>query len=449
MAPSVVGVRAAWFHYPAVRVQNRNRMTIVPVKAPVILLISHVIPYPPAAGNEIRILKMVKWLISRGFRVVMLLNHEPLSTEQRLDLENVVGTVHFVDDDYGAEFPRVAKKRHPYLPLKKVLARLPADTFLYRWLFCAGKRKKLDSDNVKAYFASDRLIRLTSHLCERYRPFAVVAEYIFAAPCLDVVPHGVLKIIDTHDMFSRKKAEVVAYGVEDPLVCTLREERDYLLKSDLVIAIQSNEARMFRSLVRVRDVITVGIDLDVLDEIDNSRLIPGTILVVGSDNPLNQHGLKAFYDRAWPIIRAGHPDAVLRVVGKVADHLQTDDERVQRVGWVADLDEEYRKAAIVINSTQAGTGLKIKSVEALCRGKALVGTPNSVDGIDSDGEVPYLICDDWQTFADRVLMLLRSEDQRMRLERLALQFARENFSADQIYAPLGQRLQSAFSSAPD
>jgi glycosyltransferase involved in cell wall biosynthesis len=418
------------------------------VKAPVVLLISHVVPYPPAAGNEIRILKMVNWLKSRGFRIVMLLNHEPLSTEQRIDLENAVGTVHFVGDDYGAEFSWVATKRYLYRRLKEILAHEHFDSFLHKLRFCASKQKRLDSDDVKAFFASDRLIRMTSHLCENYRPSAVIAEYIFAAPCLDVVPRGVLKIIDTHDMFSRKKAEVVAYGVDDPLACTPQEERDYLLKSDLVIAIQPNEARMFRALVGARDVITVGIDFDVLDEIDNSQVVPGRILIVGSDNPLNQHGLETFYDRAWPIIRAGYPEAVLRVVGKVANHLQTDDERVQRVGWVANLDEEYRRAAVVINSTQAGTGLKIKSVEALCRGKALVGTPNSVDGIDSNGEVPYIVCDDWHTFADQVLMLLRSEAERTRLERLALKFARENFSADHIYAPLGEKLQSVFSSAP-
>jgi glycosyltransferase involved in cell wall biosynthesis len=423
-------------------------MTTLPVKAPVILLISHVVPYPPAAGNEIRILKMVNWLKSRGFRIVMLLNHEPLATEQRIDLENAVGKVHFVGDDYGDQFYWAARKCRPYRRFKEVLARVHPDSCLYRWLFYVGRQKELDSDRVKASLAPDRLIRVTSHLCERYSPFAVIAEYIFASPCLDVVPRGVLKIIDTHDIFSRKNAEVVAYGVADPLVCTPREERNYLLKSDLVIAIQSNEARMLRALVGAREVITVGIDFDVLHEIDNSHLVPGTILVVGSDNPLNQHGLKAFYDRAWPIIRANYPDAVLRVVGKVANHLQTGDERVQRVGWVKDLDEEYRKAAVVINSTQAGTGLKIKTVEALCRGKALVCTPNSVDGIDSDGEVPYIACDDWYTFADRVLMLLRSKAERTRLERLALKFAQDSFSADHIYAPLGEKLQSAFSSAP-
>ncbi len=135
--------------------------------------------------------------------------------------------------------------------------------------------------------------------------------------------------------------------------------------------------------------------------------------------------------------------AVLRVVGKLAHHLQTDDERVQRVGWVPNLDEEYRTAAVVINPTQAGTGLKIKSVEALCRGKALVGTPNSVDGIECAGERPYVVCPDWQTFSDAVLALLRSDDERGRLERVAVRFAREHFSSERVYAPLELRLKAA------
>ncbi|MEQ1574302.1 MAG: glycosyltransferase family 4 protein [Vicinamibacterales bacterium] len=417
--------------------------------APIILLISHVIPHPPAAGNEIRILKMVTWLKRQGFRIVLLLNHEPLPAARRLELETMVGPVHFIGDDYHTEFPPISWTDHPFVALKRFAARTLPDSRLYRWLFGMEKQKKVHSDAVKRYLASERLIQVARHLCEAYNPFAVIAEYIFAAPCLDVVPSGTMKIIDTHDMFSRKNEQVVSFGIDDPLPCTRREERNYLLKSDLVIAIQSREAQMMRTLVRSRDVITVGIDFDVVGEIDHSRVIPGTILVVGSDNPLNQHGLKVFHERAWPIIRAGHPDAVLRVVGKLANHLQTDDQRVQCVGWVPSLDGEYEKAAVVINPTQAGTGLKIKSVEALCHGKALVGTPNSVEGIDSKGDAPYVVCDDWHAFADRVLVLLRSEDERTRLERLALQFARETFSADHIYEPLGRKLRFALAPAPD
>lgn len=408
-------------------------------RKPSILIVSHVVPHPPAAGNEIRILKMMEWLRSAGFSIILLLNHEPLPSERLATLKSVADFVHFIGDDFG-ELPAQA----PSWPcrLKEKLALTLPDSFFYCVCFGMSKEKKIRSNEVKRYLASERLRQVTLHLAEYYHPDAVLAEYIFAAPCLDVLPYGVFKIIDTHDMFSRKKEQVLAFGVDDPLPCTLSEERKYLLKSDLVIAIQSNEARMFGGLVMEREVITVGIDFDVVPEVDNNSVVPGTVLVVGSDNPLNVHGLREFYLNAWPAVRAGHPGAVLRVVGKLAKHLETDDERVQLAGWVPDLDEEYRKAAVVINPTVAGTGLKIKSVEALCHAKAFVGTPNSVEGIEYSGEAPYLVCEDWHKFGRTLVELLHSENYRVALQQRAWNFARENFSTEKIYAPLRRKLQS-------
>lgn len=412
------------------------------MKLPTILLISHVIPYPPAAGNEIRILKMIGWLRRAGFRVVMLLNHEPITPARRSELEKLMDAVHFIGDHYKADLPPPPERGLASRLADRLALTLP-DSLLYTALFGLDKKEKLHSDSVKRYLGSDRLVQVTRHLCELHRPVAVIAEYIFTAPCLDVVPHGALKIIDTHDMFSRKREQVLAHGIEDPLPCTPGEERRCLLKADVVIAIQSHEAEMFRKLVARRAVITVGIDFEVVEDADDSSVVPGTVLVVGSDNPLNRHGLKLFYEDAWRIVRAGHPDAVLRVVGKLGNDLRIDDPRVQRVGWVPDLNDEYRKAAVVINPTVAGTGLKIKSVEALCRGKALVGTPNSVEGIEAHGESPYMIGCDWNAFARAVLLLLDSDCERRALQRRAIEFARDTFSTERVYASLGATLQGA------
>lgn len=403
-----------------------------------ILVVSHVVPCPPSAGNEVRILKIIQWLKSQGFRIVLLLNHHPLPAEREEALAKVTDAVHYVGDEVDVL---------PAAPMRPVLATIAdklavalPDSRLYRLAFGMSKDKMVRSHNVKRYLGAERLARMTRHLCGMYRPFAVVAEYIFSAPCLDVVPPGTFRIIDTHDMFSRKKEQVLAYGIDDPLPCTPAEERRYLLKADLVLAIQSNEARMFRDLVLEREVITVGIDFDVVAEIDNSRVLPDMVLVVGSDNPLNVHGLQQFYKNAWPVIRAQRGDAVLRVVGKLAQQAKISDDSVQLVGWVPDLEEEYRKAAVVINPTMAGTGLKIKSVEALCRGKAFVGTANSVEGIEYAGRAPYLMARDWKEFSECVVMLLQSEERCLLLQHSALEYAADNFRPEVIYKGLGQSL---------
>jgi glycosyltransferase involved in cell wall biosynthesis len=413
---------------------------------PLILVVSHVIPYPPAAGNEIRILKMLTWLKQRGFGIVLLLNHSPVPAERRLELERLFDYVHFIGDDYGAELRPLSRKPLKWESLYEALSVRLAGTALHLVVFGQDRQSKVKSDGVKKWLASDRLVQVTEYLSRKYCPSAVLCEYIFTAPCLDVVPGDVLKIIDTHDMFSRKKEQVLKYGIDDPLPCSPREERNYLLKADLVIAIQSNEARMFRDLVLERDVITVGIDFDVVREIDHSAEVRGRILVVGSDNPLNIHGLREFYDNAWPQIRSRMPEATLRVVGKLANRLQSEDERVQCAGWVEDLDAEYRRAAVVVNPTVAGTGLKIKSVEALCKGKPLVATVNSVEGIAYDGKAPFVVCEGWNRFAEEVLALLLADEERRALQLRAWQFARENFSAEKVYSGLGGRLQEILAS---
>lgn len=259
-----------------------------------IIFITHVVPYPPAAGNEIRILKMITWLRQQGFEIVLLLKADQMKPELRKTLEEIVGLVHLLGDDYGVEFKPIEHRKGYGVLLKEQLENLLMKMPVLQRFFATGRQKKIRSDAVKKGLSPDRLIQITEHLCKKYAPCAVIAEYIFTAPCLDVVPSGILKIIDTHDMFSRKKEQVLSFGIEDPLPCTPREERNFLLKSDLIVAIQSNEARMFRILVPERDVITVGIDFAIVAEIDNSEVSPGTVLVVGSDNPLNIHGLKEF-----------------------------------------------------------------------------------------------------------------------------------------------------------
>ena len=54
------------------------------------------------------------------------------------------------------------------------------------------------------------------------------------------------------------------------------------------------------------------------------------------------------------------------------------------IGLVDDLDDFYRRIDIAINPMVGGTGLKIKSLEALSYGKALLATEDAMVGIPSN-----------------------------------------------------------------
>lgn len=401
-----------------------------------VLVVGHVVPHPPSAGNEVRVRKLIARLRSRGFAVVLLLNHPGMTDEALAALKPVAEAVHFVHEP-PERLPRCVP-RDRLRRLRRAWYRLlPAS--LFPLLHGTDRARKLRADAAKRVLASERLVRMTGHLAARYRPCAVIAEYAFAAPCLRAVPQGVLRLVDTHDVFSSKAERVLAYGIDDPLACTRREERKLLRHADVVIAIQSDEARLLAEMVPGRRVITVGVDFEAVPPGEDG-VVPGRVLVVGSGNPLNVHGLTRFLERAWPIVRAGSPEAALRVAGALASGIPGDVPGVERVGWVPDLGAEYRRAAVVINPTEAGTGLKIKSVEALCHARPLVATPHAVLGIDAAEPLPFVVSPPGQAFGAAVLRLLRSPAERQRLAHAAWTYARTAFAADTVYAPLEEVL---------
>jgi len=382
-----------------------------------ILIISHVNPFPPAAGNEIRISKMINWLRTQGYKVLLLLNSRYIGGQRREQLEQAVDGLYLPGDILSGREAVGCKIRN----------------ITNRFLNCfAGN----SSDEIKLGFSPATLRVSTGKLCRKYRPVAVIAEYIFASPCLESVPEGILRFIDTHDMFSRKREQVICYGIDDPLECTREEERSLLLSGDVIIAIQDYEGGLLKQLVPERKIITVGVDFEVAKEIDNSLVTEGRILFVGSGNPLNKHGLKEFIAHCWPVVIQAHPKASLRIIGKVGEGYSRPNENIFCNEWVESIDDEYRRAEVVINPVIAGSGLKIKTVEALCYAKPLVATVNAVEGLGYEDRPPFLSCSDWGGFAEAIELLLTDREKRLVLQQQALVYAREHFNSEHVYRQL-------------
>jgi len=418
-----------------------------------VVVFTHVVPFPPAAGNEIRILKLIAWLRDEGYQVILALAVTELQLEvarglcERVDdlvliprSAEVVGAVR--PKTLLGDFRRAVAWRTAALRDRLNSGHLGA--VVVKWMDAARERLRHGPPVVQRArrFCSPRFIELAHRVCAEYKPTVVIAEYIFFSECLAAAPAGALKVIDTIDMFSLKQSGVVTHGVTDPLACTPAEERQQLLRADVIIAIQEREARLMAELVPERSVINVGIDFEVAALPHESFRVGGRVLVVGSDNPLNVHGLREFIARSWPRIREICPGATLRVVGKLAAATGVTGPGIEPVGWVEDLWQEYAAAEVVVNCTIAGTGLKIKTVEALCHGKALVAWPNGVDGLACADPPAFHVASDWEGFAAAVAALLRDPPARAGLEARAIAYARTSFERHLVYALLREVLRA-------
>ena len=145
-----------------------------------------------------------------------------------------------------------------------------------------------------------------------------------------------------------------------------------------------------------------------------------------------------FLEHAWRSILGTYPDAALHVVGTLTEDLIGSHERVVFKGIVTDteLARSYASAHVVINPQVSGTGLKIKSVEAISAGCAVVMNAAGADGIEEGSGTAFLVASDWKEFSHYVSRILADEDFRLSLERGASRFSKERFSLEAAFREL-------------
>jgi glycosyltransferase involved in cell wall biosynthesis len=285
-------------------------------------------------------------------------------------------------------------------------------------------------------FCPDRVVELLLHIEKHFDPQVVLAEYAFMARPFPLLGTGVRKIIDTIDVFSNKGRKVEVFGIADQARLEPEEESRLLAPADLLIAIQPEEAADLQALAPDRPVICVGVDFEVADRAPAPAAAP-VVLLVASDNKMNVKGLRDFLCFAWPLVRREVPDAELRVVGSVGERIDAWSPGVRLLGQVDDLAAAYADARVVINPAVAGTGLKIKTVEAVSHARPVVLWPTGVEGLDPQARAVCHTATNWFEFARHVVRLLQ-EDAAIGVDRR--QELLDHFTPDRVYAPLAQAL---------
>ena len=113
----------------------------------------------------------------------------------------------------------------------------------------------------------------------------------------------------------------------------------------------------------------------------------------------NVTGILWFLDNIWPMILSQDPAIRLIIGGTVCEKIPTNKyTNVTLSGRVDSLDVFYQQGDVVINPVFQGTGLKIKTFEALSYGKVTIVHPHSSQGIYHRDEAPIIIANrptDW------------------------------------------------------
>ena len=156
------------------------------------------------------------------------------------------------------------------------------------------------------------------------------------------------------------------------------------------------------------DDLRAGIDTSRYDFQTEGRE-PFTMLFLGSfRHTPNQEALTWFLNRALPRVLEQCPQARLVVVGSDPPPLHSLPDlgiAVELRGFVEDVMEPLRRYAVFVCPILAGSGMRVKLLEAFAAGIPVVSTRIGAEGLaEKDGDV-CLLADDPGQFADQVLSI--------------------------------------------
>ena len=319
-----------------------------------ILVISPCPTHPATAGNRKRILNVCQKFKDSGYRVHFLWfaidQGGMIHPDHMQAMQNAWDLVHVVNVDSSLNLGKI-------------------------------DQTSLDVDR----FWSDQIHHAIDWLKLQYRYDIMWVNYAFYSRAFEQLDHtDCIGILDTHDALSRRPVT----PLPRPAFCVDKEgETQALNRADIVLAIQDDERAYFSAScsqpVMTLSHLEIGHSCAPTGENEH----PVRIGLIGSTYPPSVQSAQDFLDAlANQMESVAQPAFKLLVAGPQCAALVIPEELApitQCLGVIDDLASFYCNIDLAANPVQSGTGLKIKTVEALAHGRPIIGTREAFAGLNS------------------------------------------------------------------
>ena len=310
-----------------------------------VLVVSPIASHPQFQGNSQRIFRLCRLLQILGCKVHFLYYPlEGLTQDQRRQMESCWDFFHSI----------------PCRPLDRGMS--------------LGTHYGLDD------WYDPQIGDVAAVLHSRWNFKAVIVNYVWFSAVLESLPSDIVKIIDTHDVFGDRHLRSIALGMKPEWYFTDRmEELRGLQRADIVLAIQDEEKAYFQEL---------GVDrVEVVGFVTPPKFLPRrgrsqkpVVGYIASGNPWNVNSFWALHEvlERRPELQAQYK---FSLAGQICNAVQLENRIFHLKGIVGCVQDFYRNVDIVINPMLGGTGLKIKSIEALSYGRPFFSTADGMVGV--------------------------------------------------------------------
>ncbi len=374
-----------------------------------ILIISPTPSHPQDAGNRARIYQMVE-LLKTTLQTEVFFLFIPFANGDIEKMREYWGNKLFLyEDDFSNDFTFK----------EKVINKLK----LYWYKIIYNRMDNRYNKLVDSAYPG-KLTKQVQNLHKEHTFDYIITEYVFLSKIFTQINNAV-KILDTHDLLA-DRYRIFLEKEEKPQWRSLfrQEEKIGFKRADYVIGIQEQETRNIQENIGKNNcAITLGYtpSPQKKENFDSGL----RLIFVASNNYININGLNNFITDIFPAIIKEFPKVELMIAGSISkdqDKIVTS-KNVIFLGSFDSINDIYNNADIAINPVNMGTGLKIKTIEALAFGMPLVTYPDGVTGLESYNPTSFCAyAETMDQFKTSLLELMRDKGLRKTLSERASEF---------------------------
>jgi len=202
---------------------------------------------------------------------------------------------------------------------------------------------------------------------------------------------------------------------------------------DVNVMVSSNDERSLRGMVPAARTAVVpnGVDIGYFTP-DGAAEAPALIYTGGMNMFANRDAVLFFLREVWPLVTAEDPEVRFYAVGQdpppALREMAARDPRVVVTGYVPDIRPLVRQAAVYVVPLRVGGGTRLKVLDAMAMGKAMVSTTIGCEGIEAQPDEHLIVADAPATFARATLKLLGDRHARCRLGHAARRLVETRYS---------------------
>lgn len=243
------------------------------------------------------------------------------------------------------------------------------------------------------------LTRFVRKLKDEYMFDICIVNYYYLTKLFSVVRFDKMALF-THDSYIYKSAVVSAPDIQ----LTPNQEAKALHRCPYIFAVQDDEFSLFKLLSPKSRVFNI---YSKYDYHQTPVLNNKNILFLSGNNSYNVNGIKWFINEILPLAVKKIPGCRLVIAGSICTILEKEyvcNPNIELMGYVNDPIELYSRGDVAINPVYQGTGLKIKTFEAISYGKITMVHPHSTIGIFDKTNAPLFYSDkpiEWVDFLER------------------------------------------------